>query len=170
MTDEERHMLHDLHAKQECYESICRLQRGLDRIDGELLLSAFHPGGIINVGQFDGPIEQFVPWVSGHLSKMKRTHHHIGNNLIELHGDKAFSETYIWASHDFDRDGQALTYTVCGRYADRLEKRGGKWRIVHRTLLADLVQEYPTMEGSQRNGAFKRNWGTRGREDVSYRR
>jgi hypothetical protein len=169
MTEEQK-MLHELWAKQECYEAICRLQRGLDRIDGDLLLSAFHPGGIINVGQYDGPIEDFVPWVSGHLSKMKRTHHHIGNNLIELRGDVAFSETYIFASHDFTRDGKDLTYLVNGRYADRLERRNGKWRIVHRTLIADLVAEYPTEEGTQRSGPFKRNWGTRGKEDVSYRR
>ncbi len=54
------------------------------------------------------------------------------NVLIEFHAkDRAFVETYVLVLQRFgDR-----RVTASARYLDRFERRGGEWRVAHRTLV-----------------------------------
>jgi hypothetical protein len=61
------------------------------------------------------------------------------NVLIEFETkDRAFVETYVLVLQRFaDR-----RLTASARYLDRFEKRGGEWRVAHRTLVfGDTVSE-----------------------------
>jgi hypothetical protein len=46
---------------------------------------------------------------------------------------------------------------MAGRYADWFEKRGGEWRVAHRTVVFDWVEETPLPPGTEaeRFGARK---------------
>lgn len=157
----------ELLDKQDCSELVYRMQRGLDRADFDLIRSVFHADGAIDLGGFSGPVEEFIKWVTPTLAAMKRTHHHIGNQLITVDGDMARGESYLIASHDFTRDGKDLTYILSARYLDRFERRNGTWKILKRTLVSDCIAEGPTMD-APRHAPNKRHWGARGQADLSY--
>jgi hypothetical protein len=55
--------------------------------------------------------------------------HHNGTQLIDIHGDVAFTETYTLAFYrEPDAEGQRSNREVFlrVRYIDRVEKRGGE--------------------------------------------
>lgn len=75
----------------------------------------------------------------------RRTHHQIGQILIDLRGSKANTTSYQITWHEL-RDGtQEL---VCLRYLDQLEMTDGNWLISHRRVEASLVNGF---EGTEWN-------------------
>ena len=99
--------LGQLLAKQEIYEVVVRYARAIDRLDEALLQSVFHPGSTHN-HFYGGPSCEpdraatdtdpgdFVRFAIPLLSTYVRTHHQLGNNLIELTSDTtALVETYF---------------------------------------------------------------------------
>src|ERR1700740_3561764 len=81
--------------RQEIYDCIMRYCRGIDRLDREMLLSAYHPGAIDDHGTYVGPIEGFAEYVFElHKTHQHRTQHHITNHRCEIDGDVAHTESY----------------------------------------------------------------------------
>ena len=154
-----------LQAKQAITEVIYRYARAIDRMDESLLRSVFHPGSR-HSHFYEGPSSDpgipssreapgdFVAFALGLLSAYSRTHHQLGNTLIQLEGDgTATAETYFTAFHRMRARGDPLAaenaydtemdYFVGGRYLDRFESRGGEWKIVQRTGMTDWVRLEP---------------------------
>ncbi len=52
--------------------------------------------------------------------------------MIELDGDRAFSESYITVVHRPVVDGKTIELHHYGRYLDVLKHRNGEWKILHR--------------------------------------
>ncbi|HLW94760.1 MAG TPA: nuclear transport factor 2 family protein [Solirubrobacteraceae bacterium] len=152
--------------RQEILDCIHRYCRGLDRHDDLLLESAFHPDAIDNHGSWKGGREEFVRLANHECHEGLLAHqHHVTTHNCDIDGDVAHTETYVLFIH---RRGDERT-VLCGggRYIDRLERRGGEWRIARRRLVMDLSM---TADGSE-FGAFAAypsgRWdGT----DVSYER
>src|SRR5687768_7203639 len=64
-------LLRDHRARTEIHDTLMRYCRGVDRLDRDLILSAYHPGARDNHGSFDGPVEDFVDWVfENHLNQV----------------------------------------------------------------------------------------------------
>ncbi|MFM7784314.1 MAG: nuclear transport factor 2 family protein, partial [Gammaproteobacteria bacterium] len=96
--------------KQTITEVIHRYARAIDRFDESMLRSVFHPGSQ-HAHFFEGPSSDpsipskpgapgdFVAFAFDVLRTHLRTHHQLGNTLIELDGDQAFAETYFTAYH-----------------------------------------------------------------------
>ena len=90
--------LTQLLAKQEIQEVVIRYARAIDRLDEALLQSVFHPGSIHN-HFYEGPSSDperagtdedpgdFVRFAMMVLNTYTRTHHQLGNALVELTGD-----------------------------------------------------------------------------------
>jgi len=154
--------LEHLLAKQAITEVIFRYARALDRMDEALLRSVFHPGSR-HSHFYEGPSSDpgipsskeapgdFVAFALGVLSAYSRTHHQMGNTLIQMEGDSAATvETYFTAHHRMRARGDELApdnaydtemdYFVGGRYLDRFENRDGHWKIVQRTGMTDWVR------------------------------
>src|SRR5690606_31431683 len=108
----------------------------LDRHDDEMLRSVFHPDAVDNHGFWVGPRDAFVEWANHECHNALHAHmHNITSHTCEIDGDVAHAESYVIFVHRF-KDGK--TVHVGGeRYLDRLEKRGGEWRIVFRRLILD---------------------------------
>ena len=66
--------------------------------------------------------------------------HAISNILIELHGDAAAVESSFLALQQTAAAATLETF-LCGRYVDRFERRGGQWRVAHRTVVYDWIEE-----------------------------
>ena len=151
-----------LRAKQEITEVIYRYARAIDRMDERLLRSVFHPGSR-HSHFYEGPSSDpglpsskeapgdFVAFALGVLSAFTRTHHQLGNTLIQLESEStANAETYFTAFHRMRPRGDPLAganaydtemdYFVGGRYLDRFERRDGEWKIVQRTGMTDWVR------------------------------
>jgi hypothetical protein len=116
---------------------LCRYARGIDRCDIDVLRGVWWSGARADYG--NGEVDA-VDW-SGDvviaLAAMRRTQHFLGNMLIDLDGDQATAETYCRAYHEVDGADGPIEMEVGGRYLDRLERRGGEWRIAHRRYVHD---------------------------------
>ena len=95
----------ELLDKQAICEVVLTYCRGIDRLDFDLVRSAYHPDAIDHHTGFDGNIEEYIAWVTPKLTAIGGTMHHIGNHLVELHGDDAISEAYSTATHWGGGDG-----------------------------------------------------------------
>jgi SnoaL-like domain len=131
----------ELLAKQEIYEVVLRYCRGVDRLDLDLVRSAYHPGGIDHHTGFDGTVEDYLPWVSAALARFAGTMHLVANHLVELHGDRAVAETYGTAVHWGDpADDPRRNFTSGFRYVDRMQWRDGRWAIAERWAVRDWTR------------------------------
>ncbi len=155
----------ELMAREAIRDVIHRYARAIDRLDETLLRSVFHPGSRHN-HFYEGPSSDpslsgsaedpgdFVTFALGLLGTFRRTHHQLGNTLIEFDGDEvARVESYFTAYHLMRASSDPLAgpnaydcemdYFVGGRYVDRFEYRDGRWKIAERTGLTDWMRLEP---------------------------
>lgn len=180
----------ELLDKQAISDVIMTYARAIDRLDEAMLRSVFHPDSKHAHG-FTGPSsdpsldskpgqpKDFVAYAFDVLNTHTRTHHQLGNIFIELEGDNAYAETYFTAYHRMRALGDPMAaenahdtemdFLVAGRYLDRFQKRGGVWKISHRTGLTDWMRtEPPATQGFADIPAELA--GHRGVQDLVYRR
>jgi hypothetical protein len=161
---------HEYRARTDIHEALMRACRGVDRLDRELILSAYHPGARDNHGSFDGPIEAFVDWVfSNHAGKVDSCVHHLGNIMIQVHGKTAHCESYVLAFHRRTLDGVLVDLMSHGRYIDRFEERNGEWKIADRFVLFDWDRVDPVERQWSGPLTMQLEKGRRSRQDGSYR-
>ncbi|MEM9257910.1 MAG: nuclear transport factor 2 family protein [Pseudomonadota bacterium] len=157
-------------AKQEITEVIFRYARAIDRLDEEELRSVFHPESR-HSHFYEGPSSDpsapstdeapgdFVAFAISFLSACSRTHHQLGNTLIQFDSDAAAkAETYFTAYHRMRARGDPLAadnahdtemdFLVGGRYLDHFALQDGHWKIVQRTGMTDWMRlEPPSSQG-----------------------
>lgn len=128
----------DLIARHAIRNVLARHSRGVDRADATLLASAYHADATVDYGFFAGPAAQLVDILATAQKLALPTLHRTGNCDIRLAGDNAVSESLVIAhAEEPAGDGPNLRRMVFGRYLDRLERRDGEWRLVHRTYVLD---------------------------------
>lgn len=114
----------------------CAYARGVDRADGGLLASIFHPGATVE-GPFGGSAEAFASAVVEHVrSNLATCAHSIANEYDEIAGDVAVGESYVLA-YSATRGDNARETLTGGRYLDRYERRSGVWKIALRRYVED---------------------------------
>jgi hypothetical protein len=160
------HLVH----RQEILDCLVRFSRGMDRFDRELFLSAFHSDAVIAAGEFVGGPLELYEWASRlHEQGQASTHHNLLNHTCELDGEVAHTETYYLF---VGRNRDDTNWMAGGRYVDRLERRGGAWRIAVRTnaiewsgMVPSMAIPFADVPDIAGNGIAARS-----REDLSYRR
>lgn len=160
-------LVRELKDRQEIYDCIMRYCRGIDRLDRDLLLSAYHADAIDDHGTYVGGVEGFADHVFAlHYGMQYYTQHHITNHRCELDGDTAHCESY-YLFRCLNRE--APWYDVSsGRYIDRFERRDCKWAIAERICLVEARDENWGPEGLEVNSAYQT--ASRDRDDPSYMR
>lgn len=162
-----RDELADREAIRDC---LYRYARGIDRLDEELLRSAYWPDAIDDHMAFTGTRDEFIAWViPGMRGGMDQTQHIIANILIRLEGDTAAVESYYYGFHRVRGKRGVRDKIGAGRYLDRFERRGDEWKIARRVVVTDWYREYPDSADLER-GAFgmKVAPGRRHPDDQSY--
>lgn len=117
-----------------------RYCRGIDRADFDLIRSCYHPDAVDDHGEYVGGVDGFIDYCRAGLPNFLSTTHFTGNQIIEVDGDVAWGETYARAYHRVPPEsegGLMKDLVVNTRYVDRFEKRGGEWKIAHRTVVVD---------------------------------
>jgi hypothetical protein len=121
--------------RQEIMDCLHRYTRGVDRVDQELIRSAFHPDAIDYHGPVTGTVEDFLAYWLPLQPPREVSQHYIANTTIDLDGDIAHVETYFTYYHKaFGAPEMTLSG---GRYADRFERRDGDWRIALRVVIRE---------------------------------
>jgi hypothetical protein len=142
--------VHELQAKQEIYEVLCRYCRALDRMDRDMAYAVWHEDGTaLYHDMYEGSGRGFVDWVWEAHAAMQRHAHQIANHLILVDGEAASSETYVtvalWTQPD--ADGAQQEIVARGRYLDRWSRRAGQWAIDHREHVLDMQTINPLTRG-----------------------
>ena len=127
----------DREAIRDCLYRYCR---GIDRADEAALRSSYWPDAYDSHGAYAGSAEGFITQALERLRAGGRRVHAISNILIELQGDTAAVESSFFALQQTAAAPTLETF-LCGRYVDRFERRGGEWRVAHRTVVYDWIEE-----------------------------
>lgn len=151
-----------LEAIQACQDAALRYCRGVDRLDPDIMKSAYWPDATDDHGNFVGNAHEFVDYcMEAHL-RWRATMHCVLNHLVEVDegGTSARGEIYN-VTYLFRKDEPVLD-TWWGRYLDRYEQRNGEWRIIERVCVHEATMSGPVdtpmpMETSRyRSGSFDR--------------
>lgn len=111
--------------------------RGIDRCDPVLLKSVYHPDATVAYGMFEGQAQDFADMVTSSTRNLPTTLHRPSNVWIALDGDRASAESYVIAYMELPGAEAATQHLIGGRYLDRLERRGGAWKLAHRSYVLD---------------------------------
>ncbi len=133
--------LDELLSKQAITELIYKYPRALDRLDRDMLLSIAHPDARMQFGKQMFPSwSAYVDWLIKAHTDMLGNNHRISNILIEVHGDKAVSESTGTATllvKQEGRDDQFEERWMHSRYLDTWSRRNGKWALDSRQTVSD---------------------------------
>lgn len=127
--------LRELCDRADILDCLQRYARGIDRLDRELLRSAYHDGAIDDHVGFVGPVDDFIDWAFAYHATQTRHQHYLMNHTADIAGDDAHAETY-YMFVGTDRDPAKPLIVSGGRYIDRFERRG-RWAIAARVCLVE---------------------------------
>jgi SnoaL-like domain len=144
MTTSVKQIREELADREAIRECLYRYSRGVDRLDADMLRSAYWPDAIDTHLEFKGNVEQFIAWAFPIMQGMDQTMHMIGNILITIRGSRADVESYFHGYHRITMPNDRKVDVIgSGRYLDRFERRGDEWRIAERLVMTDWFREYP---------------------------
>lgn len=129
-------------VRRDITDALHRYCRGIDRMDADLIRSAYHADGHDDHGDvFRGGVEDYIRWVLPLLAeRFDSTMHTLSNISIAEDAGNATVESYLIAYHVTKGGGSLKVFGA--RYVDRFEDRpGAGWRIVHRTLVSEWQTE-----------------------------
>lgn len=145
----------DREAIRECIYKYCR---GIDRCDEEALRSTYWSDATDQHGAYSGGADGFISWALQEVKQSPRMLHMVGNISIVLKGKFAAVESYfLGLRHDNDSAGKLRKTLLFGRYIDKFEKRDEEWRVVHRRLVYDWIEEAPGLAGDDATRFGSRN-------------
>jgi hypothetical protein len=137
----------ELLDRQAILDCLYRYTRGADRLDIELLRSAFWEDAVDHHGPVNGGVDDFLAYWLPLQEAREISQHYLHNHSVELDGDVAHAETYF--SFVVKLKGESEVKVSGGRYADRFERRGGEWRIATRVVMSEwglVADGTPTIE------------------------
>lgn len=128
--------------REQIRDCIARLARGEDRRNAQLISASYWPDSTTDYGVFKGPFSDYLAWVVPGSDAIKDTQHVLGQSVIEIEGSGARAETHVISYHRVAMGAEERDTCIGGRYLDRLERRGGEWRIAARIMLYDWYQDW----------------------------
>ena len=165
--------LEDMLAKHQIREVLARYARAVDRADGPLLKTCYHPDAIEeHGGNYTGNAHQYVEQAIPRILKMGPMQHLLGNSYIQLEAERAEVETYVWTYVRFRKGETPYDTFTGGRLLDRFEARNGIWKIAHRRTVFDWNRDTPSAEtwclGMFTPGTSGMLQGCKGPQDPSF--
>lgn len=148
-TEPSENPLNHLRDRQQITDLIYRYCRAVDRLDVALGHSIWHEGGYADYGadvyQGDGcGVIDFICMQHRHTLHHS---HQVSNILIDLKGDRAGSESYVFACLRVRNGDKLNQISIWGRYIDQWSRRHGRWGLDHRLSVSDFdeVREVTAM-------------------------
>jgi len=146
-------------------DTIHRYCRGVDRHDVEMIDSVFFADSVDNHGDVLCYRQEFAAWGNRLHENISMAHaHNITTQLIEVSGDEAAAESYV--IFVLKRKDGSTIHIGGARYLDRLERRGGLWRILLRRVALEWRCDVTQEQAAHRLSTLQA--GTWDRQDGSY--
>jgi hypothetical protein len=140
----------DLVAHAALRRVVERYAHGVDRREPHAVAALFTKDGSLEIYQGDpGTIEpqrvrhgreEIATALEG-LDRYEVTTHFLGQQSIDLDGNRATGETYCVAHHLYDADGVRRDHVLSIRYLDEFRCEDGEWLIARRRLAIDWSDE-----------------------------
>jgi hypothetical protein len=159
--------LEELASKTEIAGVLSTHSRGVDRADGNLLASAYHPDAGVDYSFFAGPASNLVSMLAGAQKGQPVTLHRTSNMWIKVRGKQARSESYVLAYMEHLADPLGTQRWVGGRYLDALERRDGEWRLSHRKYVMDFNINRPSTTNWQEPTVALAHFAPRGGQGAA---
>jgi hypothetical protein len=116
------------------HDVVMRYARGVDTRDMEMVRACFAPD--CDASQWGPELadrDAMIEYIRG-VGHFHTTMHMMGNQFVEVDGDRAAVDSYAMLTHHRERgDGTRSKLDGSGnRYVERLERRDGRWVITRR--------------------------------------
>src|SRR5205085_11325475 len=121
-------------VREDVGDVILRYARWVDRRDWDLVRACFADEATVEGSRFSGPIDEYLAQLRPGVEAFPTTMHFMGNQLVEVDGDRGTVETYAVAFHwkgepaGSDDPGNLV---VGVRYHDTVVRHGDGWLIAH---------------------------------------
>jgi len=133
--------MQELLDRSDIREVARRYCRGVDRLDSELMKSAYWPEAVDEHGVFVGNAHEFVDHCMVSHRRWASTLHCIFNHTIEIDSPSVTAIGEIYNVTYLFSEGESAGVDVwVGRYLDTYEKRGEEWRIIKRVCVHEGSQ------------------------------
>lgn len=153
----------DVADKMAITDKIYRYCRSVDRLDVPVGHSVFHEDSHADFSPgYRGTGRGWIDYICEEHKKFLHHSHQVTNVIIELDGERAGSESYVYASLQRQDGDKVLQHEFWARYVDQWSKRDGDWAIDRRDCIVDygVLREVTPLPGNPRS--------RRDREDPSY--
>ena len=158
----------------------------IDRRDPEMLRTVYWPEAVEDHAFINGGVETFIAIAMDLVAACVVTQHRVSNILIHVENESARVESYVSAYHRIEgatvphwrtkptpipeaERGKFTEFVTGSRYIDRMEKRGGIWRISHRKLMQDCFRLETSQDWDNYPYAGERVLGTHDHSDPGFR-
>lgn len=111
-----------------------RYARGVDGRDWEEVRSCFAADAFVAGTGHAGVRDEYLDRLFAAVARFGVTMHTIGNQLVEVDGDSARTETDLVARHFRDAEGRDEELVIGVRYHDQLRRDGFRWVIARRDV------------------------------------
>lgn len=109
-----------------------RYAYGVDSLDFDLVRSVFHPDCECVGTAESGALEPYLEGLEEALPQWEASMHFVGNQYVEIDGDRGFVESWVVGYH-MEAPDSPLQHLVLGlRYQDELIRDGDDWKIIRR--------------------------------------
>ncbi|MEZ5816405.1 MAG: nuclear transport factor 2 family protein [Hyphomicrobiaceae bacterium] len=137
--------------KDQIRDLMARYARGVDRADWKAVRDTYHHDAFDDHGDYKGGLDGFIEFAKSRTGGASQVMHFLGECLIEFASpDVAIAETYFFTAHTLGSEAQRqygatgkggpVQISQFGRYADRVERRDGVWRIAHRIVIFEATR------------------------------
>ena len=103
-----------------------------DAGDWERFARVWHDDGRMMATWFQGPASEFIRVSREGFARGVRILHFLGGTSIDLEGDRAIAQTKMTISQRASVDGVMCDVVCTGRFYDFIERRDGRFGLVHR--------------------------------------
>lgn len=120
-------------------DQVYRYCRAVDRLDVPLGHSVFHADATATFPTYQGSGRGWIDYICIEHRNFLHHSHQVTNVIIDLEGDRAGSESYVFATLRSTQDGKVMQHQFWARYIDAWSKRGGQWALDDRECVIDFA-------------------------------
>ena len=122
-----------------------------DHGEWDTMRACFHPDATVCVAWYSGPVSTFLERtiaMAAERAPEHRSKHWFGNSRVAVKGDRAILETDAMVMNRDRLEGKLVDFTIYLRLYDRMERRGGQWKILRMDGIYDKDRIDPVIPGS----------------------